>query len=84
MRGPWEVNIKGAFCEPSFEISVLRSDNLHGKRSYGWFDENKLLISHSGGPCKDSATLKIWGKLIKVAREVVDELNADEGKPQCP
>ena len=47
----WDANVKGAAGEPAFEISVVRSDNAHGKLSYGWFDERKLLISHNGGPC---------------------------------
>ena len=45
MKVKWVVDIKE--YGKSFEISVLRDDNAHGKKSYGWFDENKLLISSS-------------------------------------
>jgi hypothetical protein len=73
MKAKWVVDIKE--YKQSFEISVLRDDNEHGKRSYGWFDENKLLISSSGGPCKNIVKKIVWEKLVKVAQEVADELN---------
>lgn len=74
----WIVNTKGTFNERSFEISVVRKNNTHGQRSYGWFDENKLLISHNGGPCHDPVTEKVWNKLILLAHEVADEMNNEE------
>jgi hypothetical protein len=81
----WVVDVKGSWDNPSFEISVLRDDNAHGKRSYGWFGENKLLISHDGGPCRDPVTKKVWDKLIRVAHEVADEMNAEcSGPIRCP
>jgi len=76
MKAKWVVNIKE--YKQSFEISVLRDDNEHGKRSYGWFDENKLLISSSsdGSPNTNTTSKKIiFEKLVKVAQEVADELN---------
>lgn len=76
----WIVDVKGAACEEGFEISVLRDDNTHGKRSYGWFDRNKLLISHNGGPCRWPLTQKVWDKMVALAHEVADELNAEESR----
>jgi len=76
MKAKWVVDIKE--YKQSFEISVLRDDNEHGKRSYGWFDENKLLISSSsnGSPNTNTTSKKIiFEKLVKVAQEVADELN---------
>lgn len=74
----WVVNIKGKANHASFEISVVRDDNEHGKRSYGWFGENKLLISHNGGPCSWPLTPLVWDKMVKAAHEVADELNAED------
>lgn len=71
----WVPNVKGGPDKGSFEIAVLRESNEHGKRSYGWFDENKLLISHNGGPCHWPVTQAVWDKLMKVAQEVANELN---------
>lgn len=74
----WEVNVKGGGPGELFEISVLRSDNDIGKRSYGWFDRNKLLISSSGGPCRNHiARESIWQRLLKVAEETAAEMNAE-------
>ena len=74
----WVVNKKGGPSVDSFEISVIRDDNRHGKESYGWFDKNKLLISSSGGPCRTKITRQVWDKLLAVAHEVADELNNEE------
>ncbi len=74
----WVVNIKGKAGSASFEISVVRDDNEHGKSSYGWFGEDKLLISHNGGPCRWPLIPLVWDKMVKLAHEVADELNTDE------
>lgn len=76
MSNPWEVNVKGNKGSNDFEISVLRKNNEHGHASYGWFDKNKLLITHNGGPCEWPLTAIVWDKMIKLAHEVADELNA--------
>jgi hypothetical protein len=48
----WKVQIFGKRNSEIWEISVVREDNKHGQRSYGWFDEKKFLVSHNGGPCR--------------------------------
>ena len=73
----WVANIKGRPME-GFEISVLRDDNDHGKRSYGWIDDTKILISSSGGPCSYRIPKLVFDKLVKVAHEVAQELNDAE------
>ena len=78
MNARWEVNTKGGPGQEAFEIAVLRADNRHGKASYGWFDDRKLLISHNGGPCRWPVTQRVWEKLVCVAEEVAAELNALE------
>lgn len=76
----WKVNIKGGPSKDCYEISVLRSDNSHGISSYGWFDENKLLVSHNGGPCHWPVTQSIWEGLVAVAKSEAARLNAEEEK----
>ena len=71
----WIVNIKGKPESTSFEISVVRDDNEHGKLSYGWIGDDKILITHDGGPSCCSLTQIVWDKCVKVAYEVADELN---------
>lgn len=48
-------------------------------KSYGWFDSHKLLITHNGGSCQWPLTEKVWTKMLRLAHEVADELNAEEG-----
>ena len=74
-NGRWIVHYKGGPNQDCFEIAVVREDNGHGLKSYGWFDENKLLISHSGGPCSDSVTEFVWHELILVACAFAQGLN---------
>jgi hypothetical protein len=74
----WVVDVKGHAGAESFEISVLRGDNEFGKRSYGYFGESKLLITHNGGPCRWPLTPRVWSKAVALAREVADELNSAE------
>lgn len=73
----WIVNVKGK-ANSSFEIAIVRENNKHGINSYGDFDEDKLLISSSGGPCGYTVLPVIWNKLIKVAHSIVDGLNLIE------
>lgn len=47
----WKVQIKGGRDSKNWEISVVRLDNLHGQRSWGWFDNTKLLVSRNGDSC---------------------------------
>lgn len=67
MKGPWIIDVKGKPGEP-FEISVVRADNEEGIRSWGWFGPDKLLISHSGGPCRATVTPEVWRGLIDLAK----------------
>lgn len=77
-RNNWIVNIKGGANQTGFEISVVRKNNTHGIKSYGWFDEDKLLISHSGGPCQTPVISLVWDYLVAIAEQVAAELNAME------
>lgn len=73
----WEVQVKGEKCSDSWEISVVRSDNDHGKRSWGWFDDDKLLVSHDGGPCNWPICEFVWDAQIEIANQLCDKLNTE-------
>ena len=74
----WQIQIHGGPNESSFEISVINPNAesfFEAQRHYGWFNQNKLLISHNGGPCRWPVNDNVWKKLVKIAREVENELN---------
>lgn len=70
--------IAQTFGDPNgdtWEISVVRSDNEHGQKSWGWFDKRKLLISHNGGPCPWPLAPGLGPKLVEVAEAYAKHLN---------
>jgi hypothetical protein len=71
----WIVQVFGNPNGTSWEISVVRESNEHGRNDYGWFDENKLLVSHNGGPCHWGLAPGLGDKMIQIANELADELN---------
>lgn len=77
---PWVVNVKGSPGR-SFEISVLRRSNTHGKESYGWFDADKLYVSGSGGPCGYKTCFLVFHSMVYVARCFAEHLNSG-GSPK--
>lgn len=77
-KAKWIVNIKGGAGQRDFEISVVRSDNKHGIKSYGWFDENKLLVSHNGGPCQWPLMPIVWQHVVDAAEATAKLLNQHE------
>ncbi len=74
----WIVHTKGGPGLESFEIAVLREDNEHGIRSYGWFGDRKILISHSGGPGHWPLIDFVWKELLGVAERTAAHLNEGE------
>lgn len=60
-----------------FEISIVRETNRHGRVSWGWFDENKILISstHHGVRIPSS----IYNMLLKLAQTAANKFNIREG-----
>lgn len=46
----WIVQCLGDIDKPrdQYELSVIRSDNAHGRRSWGWGDENKIILFGTG------------------------------------
>jgi len=74
----WEVQVKGEKLSKSWEISVVRIDNEHGHASWGWFGETKLLVSHSGGPCRWPIVGFVWDEQIRIAHELCAKLNSGD------
>lgn len=75
MKTKWHLQVHGKATETPFEISVVNNHIDSAQRCYGWFNENKLLISHSGGPCNNTLIPLVWDKIICLAKEVVNTLN---------
>ena len=78
-KAKWVVHTKGGYTTQSYEVCVIRDDNTHGKRSYGWIGKDKIHIGSDGGPCRYSIQHKmIWDGLLELAHKVADHLNAEE------
>jgi len=78
-KAKWVAHTKGGYTTDGFEVCVIREDNTHGKRSYGWMGRDKIHISDSGGPCRNRVANKmIWDGLVELAHKVADELNRQE------
>ena len=78
-KGKWVPHSKGAPGKNSFEISVVREDNDHGFKSYGWFkDDEKRLITHNGGPCNWPISEFVWCRAMETAKAYADYLNHQE------
>lgn len=71
----WKAQVLGDPNGESWEISVVRTDNIHGQESWGWFDERKLLISHNGGPCRWPLAPGLGPLLVQVAEAYAAKLN---------
>ena len=74
----WKVQVFGEKHSESWEISVIHVDNDHGQRSWGWFDSNKFLISHNGGPCQWAIPGFVFDQQLIIAEEVARRLNCGE------
>jgi len=61
--------------EFGLEISVIRKDNRHGHDSYGWGNENKIILWDSGGSVGNSMDTYsiLWCK--KIAELQCDSMN---------
>lgn len=45
MTNRWIPHTSDSPDQPEWEVSVVRSDNLHGQRSWGWDGDDKLIIA---------------------------------------
>ena len=78
MQNLWEVHVKGKKCSTSFEISVIRKNDVHGHESWSWLgSDTKLLICEG----RDAGLIElVWDKMIVLAEETAAELNDKERK----
>ena len=74
----WKVQVFGERCGRGWEISVVRDNNKHGQRFWGWFGEEKLLVSHNVGPCDWPICGFVWDQQLTIANELCRRLNAGE------
>ena len=77
-RLQWVVQVLGERCSGSWEISVVHVNSLHGKRSWGGFDDKKLLISHNGGLSRGTLKGFVFDRQVALAHEVAHRLNSGE------
>lgn len=76
-KGKWVRNVHGNHT--GGEITILRDDYTHGKKSWGWCDNSgfspKILILSTH--CF-SVPKKVWGKALVIAEEYAQEMNEKE------
>ena len=72
---PWVVQIFGDPNGNEWEISIVRLDNDLGRHSWGWFGENKLLVSHNGSHCRWPLAPGLGAVMIDIAEKHCALLN---------
>ena len=68
----WKVQLKGAFGS-SHELSVIHKDNTHGRISWGWGCESKIILFSSGVGGNSTQDEEF---AMKVAQILCDGLNS--------
>lgn len=77
---PWAVCFKGDDDGTSIEYSVVRIDNDHGFKSYGWAEsDRKEIITTDGGPCRYTFSPMLMQMQQMVAVKYAQYLNRKEG-----
>jgi hypothetical protein len=74
-RAPWILQVKGDPDSELWEISVVHEGNIHGRESWGWFDNDKLLISHNGGSCRWALAPGLGSVMVEIGSRLCDFLN---------
>ena len=72
--GDWDADFV------DFEISVVRSSNKHGLKSYGWGDEDKIIVFSSNNvhvADAEGEAIKQIDWMKNVANIIKDALNAN-------
>lgn len=77
-KGRWFPQIKGDRTG-SFEISIVREDNFHGRKSYGWACSSKIMVLSQHALGAHPITQKMWDFAVAEANEMAKEKNNDEG-----
>jgi len=73
----WLPQVFGDPNTKSWEISVVHRDNKHGRKSWGWFDERKILISHNDGPCHCQLGRGLGPLMVEIANRYASYLNGE-------
>ena len=74
----WKVQVLGDPNSNRWEISAVKDDTEKDLfKTWGWFDKNKLLVSHSGGPCSWPLADGLGDKMLEIAEELVKKLNSE-------
>lgn len=74
----WEVLARRSRFDPSYEIAVVCSAYAHGKRSWGWFCNEKILVAASPLGWNGPVLEYVWSALLAVAEDLCARLNAGE------
>jgi hypothetical protein len=82
MAYQWITQVFGKRNSAHWEISVVREDNKHGRRSWGWFDDRKIMISSSVPHSDWTIPGYVFDQQVKIAGEIARRLNAGEGIDQ--
>lgn len=73
LNGKWIVYIHGG-SDKSSEVSVVRENNRHGQKSWGWYGDSKILIYES----RNATILSVWIAVLYAAKKVAREKNREE------
>lgn len=87
-KGKWIVHSKGG-KDPStgWEVALVREDNDHGMRSYGWCDDDisdyskcsKVLIgTYSPSHCAGSMVPEAFGAACYLASMILNRIEKEE------
>lgn len=80
-KAPWVCEFK-EMRDGGIEYSILRDDNHHGKRSYGWFnDDEKRVVGDNNGHCHVVHSPWLKQELRDLTIRYARMLNAEEGNP---
>lgn len=78
-NGRWCINILGG-PSGSFEISLVRDDNAHGKASFGWGAADKTILFTGEAGAPERAVLRAWPVLLAIAEEECARSNRKENR----
>lgn len=77
---PWII-VEHGKPDRAWELSLVRTSYTHGRKSYGWFSERKLVVASSGGPCNDTFHPFIAARLREVATLACVRFNKQDMGP---
>ncbi len=76
--GRWLVQVLGEPDSESFELSIVREDFEHGRRSWGWFGRAKWFFCNQGPHMRMKLAPGAWARIMAAAEETAADLNATQ------